>query len=167
MLFLQKNPFSKKNNNPSKVAQYNEHQFILANQNTDHHSKKYIEKYRQLLKGLHYKKLVVISKDFFRQDQKRIMTTPFPTYTPPKKNQSTNVALYKIHFMQSSFWIVFNNTRFNVINTAKQLKNKSLSIKSLPKVHVWRDKKGIIWTLDHRRIAAIILAGNIKKISVI
>ena len=69
--------------------------------------------------------------------------------------------------MQSSFWIVFNNTRFNVINTAKQLKNKSLSIKSLPKVHVWRDKKGIIWTLNHRRIAAIILAGNIKKIPVI
>jgi hypothetical protein len=53
-----------------------------------------------------------------------------------------------------------------VIQNAKDIKSGKLDISVLPVIKVWRDTEGRIWTLDHRRLAAIKLSGVIDKMTV-
>lgn len=53
-----------------------------------------------------------------------------------------------------------------VIQNAKDIKSGKLDISILPTIKVWRDTEGRIWTLDHRRLAAIKLSGVIEKVPV-
>ena len=55
---------------------------------------------------------------------------------------------------------------FTVINNAKAFKDGSLKVDDLPALRVWRDSENKIWTLDHRRLAAMKLSGNVKTAKV-
>lgn len=56
---------------------------------------------------------------------------------------------------------------FTVINNAKAFKNGTLKVEDLPALRVWRDVDGKIWTLDHRRLAAMKLSGAVKEAKVV
>jgi len=139
------------------------HQFILENQNTNYANKSIISRYKTILKGLHYHQVIKISEKFFNEDQKRIVTKPFPRYRSSLKPLPQSIPIKKIHFMQNSIWTLFSNNQYNILTTARAIKNHQLNINTLPKISVWQDQQRRIWTLDHRRLAAIILAGNIKN----
>ena len=109
----------------------------------------------------------VISEDFFNQDQKRIVSKPFPRYQMPSKPEPKTVPINAIHFMQTSIWGVFTQSKYDVITTAHQLKDHSLLISQLPKLEIWQDQQHRIWTLDHRRLAAMTMARNVKNVPVI
>jgi len=55
---------------------------------------------------------------------------------------------------------------YSVISNAKALRDGSLKVEQLPKLRVWRDSDGRIWTLDHRRLAAMRLSGVVNDIPV-
>lgn len=55
---------------------------------------------------------------------------------------------------------------YSVISNAKALRDGSLKVEQLPKLRVWRDSDGRIWTLDHRRLAAMRLSGAVNDIPV-
>ena len=145
-----------------------EHEYILSKENTPDHLSATTRKFRQILKGLNYFKVIILSDSFLHLDKQRLQTKPFPSFIPPSPTHSPkNIPIWKIHFMQNSIWVLFHNNKYDMITTAKLLKNHCLKISSLPKIHVWKDKNGHIWTLNHRRVAAAILAGNIKQLPVI
>ena len=55
---------------------------------------------------------------------------------------------------------------YTVINNARALKEGTLKVTDLPKLRVWRDEDGKVWTLDHRRLAAMRLSGAVDDIEV-
>jgi ppGpp synthetase/RelA/SpoT-type nucleotidyltranferase len=55
---------------------------------------------------------------------------------------------------------------YTVINNAKAIKYGTLDVSILPKLKVWRDVEGRIWSLDHRRLAAMKLSGALDKVTV-
>lgn len=55
---------------------------------------------------------------------------------------------------------------YSVISNARALRDGTLKVESLPKLRVWRDADGRIWTLDHRRLAAMRLSGSVNDIPV-
>ncbi len=62
-----------------------------------------------------------------------------------------------VRFMQSS---IKNQTgEYTVLGNAEALKKGILLPTDLALIRLWKDDKGNIWTLDHRRLAAFRLAG--------
>lgn len=55
---------------------------------------------------------------------------------------------------------------YTVVGNAQAIKAGKLDISKFPKLRVWRDVDGKIWTLDHRRLVAMRLAGNIEDVEV-
>ncbi len=143
------------------------HHQLLAIQNTNNNDRQTIDFFKKHLQGLNHHDIIQISASEFEQDQKRIQTKPFPRYSPPPTPQPKSIPINKIHFMQNSAWPVFTDQKHNVFSTSKNLKSRALSLNVLPKIHVWQDQQHQIWTLDHRRLAAMTLAGNIKKTPVV
>lgn len=47
---------------------------------------------------------------------------------------------------------------YTVLENEKALKSERLSPNYLPKIRIWKDSKGNLWTLDHRRLNAFRLA---------
>ena len=58
--------------------------------------------------------------------------------------------------MQNSIWGVFTQSQYDIITT-HQLKDQFI-VSQLPKLEIWQDQQHRIWTLDHRRLAAMTLA---------
>lgn len=143
-----------------------EHTFILQNQNISAQSDKIISDYSRILQGLDYKKLIKLTPAFIQRDRQRIMSTPFPTYAFPPSPTPKNLPTKQIHFMQNTAHTLFHNNKYDVITDARLFKQHKLSFKTTPIIRVWQDTTGVIWSLDHRRLASILLAGNIKTIPV-
>lgn len=62
-----------------------------------------------------------------------------------------------VRFMQSS---IKNQTgEYTVLGNAEALKKGMLLPTDLALIRLWKDDKGNVWTLDHRRLAAFRLAG--------
>ncbi|WP_299006110.1 hypothetical protein [uncultured Shewanella sp.] len=140
------------------------HQFLLFEFNSHDHSSQLISHFQKILLGLNYREIKVV-KDNARKNSK-IRSTPFPVFANIAPYKPTSIPTRSILFMQSSIHDVFHERRFDIITTAYQLQQKRIAITALPNIHVWRDSKGNIWTINHRRLASIILAGNIDKIPV-
>ena len=153
--------------NSTSTNYRNQHQFFTKYINSQQSSPAIQEHFKKILQGLNYTKMKVISEDFFNQDQKRIVSKPFPRYQMPSKPEPKTVPINAIHFMQNSIWGVFTQSKYDVITTAHQLKDHSLLISQLPKLEIWQDQQHRIWTLDHRRLAAMTMARNVKNVPVI
>ena len=57
--------------------------------------------------------------------------------------------------------------QYDIITTARQLQKRQLDVMALPTIHVWKDSENKIWTINHRRLATFILAGNMKVVPVV
>jgi RHS repeat-associated protein len=63
-----------------------------------------------------------------------------------------------IHFMQNNAKNRSKDGQYTVLDNAESLKRGTLDPNSIPKIRVWQDASGKVWTLDHRRLAAFRLA---------
>lgn len=89
-----------------------------------------------------------------------------PRYAEPGPNPPTRVDPAKIFFMQDACENLSQDGKYTVLENAKNFRNGSLKAESLPPIEVWMDEQGRIWSLDHRRLAAIRLAGNVDQVAV-
>lgn len=64
----------------------------------------------------------------------------------------------EIRFMQSNCNNDYSDGVHTVLENALDLKSGKLTPERLGVIRVWKDRQGRIWTLDHRRLAAIRLA---------
>lgn len=88
-----------------------------------------------------------------------------PTYSTSQKLGRATVDIDEIRFSQ----VDCNNGSeggYTVINNAKSFKEGTLKPSDLPALKVWRDTDGKIWSLDHRRLAAMRLSGVIENVEV-
>jgi hypothetical protein len=91
-------------------------------------------------------------------------------------NQPTSLPIDKIHFLQrAARWASLDNrdreetednAGYAVIRNALLLRREPELIHSLPKISVFQDKGGKIWTINHRRLAAYLLSGKISQVPV-
>ena len=85
--------------------------------------------------------------------QKKVGLCPVDHTNDPSGTVNPN----DVHFMQDS---IRNQTGdHTVLDNAEALRNGTLSVNDLPNIRIWEDKNGVLWTLDHRRLAAFRLAG--------
>ncbi|MBF0359806.1 MAG: hypothetical protein HQK49_02290 [Oligoflexia bacterium] len=69
-----------------------------------------------------------------------------------------------IHYMQGNCSNTTKDGIYTVIQNAKDIKAGKLDIKVIPRIGVWKDTTGRIWTVDHRRLASFVLSGSVKKV---
>ncbi len=121
------------------------------------------------LKGLNYERFYFASeeklKDKLNYYQFQEMVTPV---TAPK-NKELLIPIHNIHFMQHNcrYRSRPKNGGYSVLENARRLKDGSIQIIDIPPIHIWRDSTGKIWTLNHRRLAAYVLSGSVKKAYVV
>lgn len=89
-----------------------------------------------------------------------------PEFDKTQKLGKTTVDIKDIRWSQMAANNVSQDGKYTVINNAKSLRDGTLQLTKLPTIRVWRDTKGRIWTLDHRRLAAIKLSGVVRKLEV-
>ncbi len=90
--------------------------------------------------------------------------------------QPTTLPIDKIHFLQrAARWASLadrhceeteDNSSHSVIQNALQLKQDQRFIFAMPKIEVFRDTTGKVWTLNHRRLAACLLSGVVNQVPV-
>jgi hypothetical protein len=89
-----------------------------------------------------------------------------PRYDRLQKLGKAQISLRDIRFSQINCRNMSQDKKYSVVSNAKAIKEGTLDIKKLPTIRVWRDVEGRIWTLDHRRLAAMRLSGVVEKIEV-
>ncbi|MBF0362537.1 MAG: hypothetical protein HQK49_16075 [Oligoflexia bacterium] len=70
----------------------------------------------------------------------------------------------EIHYMQGGCSNTTKDGNYTVIQNAKDIKDGILDINVIPRIGVWKDTNGRIWTVDHRRLASFVLSGAVKKV---
>lgn len=134
---------------------------------------KSITELQREVKGLNYGGIVTwqldemadLNRNLVRYDEVDELGYAMPAYDKSQKLGNAVVDAKKIRFAQ----ITAQNDSaggYTVINNAHSLKNGSLKTTDLPKLRVWKDVNGNIWTLDHRRLAAMRLSGVVDKLEV-
>lgn len=88
-----------------------------------------------------------------------------PNYQAPLHPPS-QIWISDIRFMQDSASGLFNDNQHDIIELANQIKADSAILDKIPKIEVWQDDQGRIWTTNHRRLIGLILSGRISKIPV-
>lgn len=117
-----------------------------------------------LLRGLKYKKVITLPPGFDQDARER--TRPFPEFVESGPSAPGRLPLHVIRFMQSSIWDEFHDSAYDIITTAYQIQRGEIPVTALPAIHVWRDSRGRVWTLDNRRVAVFLLAGNVGEVPV-
>ncbi len=79
---------------------------------------------------------------------------------------SAEIPLDHIRFMQASASGIFQDRQHDIIENAKALQAGTLKITNMPKIEVWQDDQGRIWTTNHRRLITLLLSGIADKIPV-
>ena len=90
----------------------------------------------------------------------------FPTPDPKQAAGLGEASVNEIRYLQAQARNLSADGKYSVIGNAKDMKNGLLKPTDLPPIRVFRDTKGRIWSLDHRRLAAIKLSGAYDKIEV-
>lgn len=111
------------------------------------------------------KEITEVNRKILRYHGVEAFAAPIPAFSKSQKLGPATVHLEEIYFSQLACQ---NGSEggFTVINNAKALKDGSLKVTDLPKLRAWRDVNGKIWTLDHRRLAAMKLSGVVKNLDV-
>ena len=141
------------------------HQFVVRESLLDDFSSRAINSFKRYLDGLDYQSIVKLGAEFMKNDRTR--TQPFPEYVPAGSNAPKTVPIQDVHFMQRSIHDLSHDQKYDIITTARRLQKRQLDIMALPTIHVWKDSENKIWTINHRRLAAFILAGNMKVVPVV
>lgn len=127
------------------------------------------------LRGLDYagvlawteKKITGIKRDMALA-QMRFMAKKPPAFDKTQKLGEARVNIDELHFSQLNIGSkTGSNNEYTVFGNARAIKEGKLDVKIFPKLRVWRDVNGKIWTLDHRRLAAMRLSGVIDEVDVV
>jgi hypothetical protein len=150
----------------SSLKSYNNavHNWLLKNQLSQNDSKEVIEKFNSMLNTLNHNGIYRVNPTFWKNT--RVETLEFPEYASLELKPLI-VGLHQLHFMQASCWDLFCNDTYDVITTAIAIREGKLNFNTLHKIRVWQDIEGRIWTLDHRRVVAMILSGVVEYVPVI
>lgn len=134
------------------------------------------EKRVSLKRGLETKLLGLSYKEIFFNSESKLYDLlydyDYSKFTYPKvsslKEKSLSLPLSEIHFMQRSVRYASRkeNGGYSVVENAQMLRQGLLVPEDIPTIFVWRDESGKVWTLNHRRLSAFVLAGNIIEIPV-
>ncbi len=89
-----------------------------------------------------------------------------PIYDKTQKLGRAEIALKDIRFSQVNCRNMSQDKKYTVVGNAHAIREGKLDVKKLPTIKVWRDTQGRVWTLDHRRLAAMRLSGVIDKVEV-
>lgn len=105
--------------------------------------------------------------DVFLEPQQRWLKSAkmIPQYQAVT-SMPTRLNLSEIHFMQSHASNNFADAKYTVVENARALRDGKLNSDNLPPLGVWQDTSGKIWTVDHRRLASLILSGKIETVKV-
>lgn len=126
------------------------------------------------LRGLDYSGVVpwsprkseVVRRFAIEKLEMESLAAKMPVYDKTQKLGKTKVKVNDIRWSQMAANNVSQDGKYTVVGNAKAIKDGTLNITKLPTIRVWRDNQGRIWTLDHRRLAAIRLSGVIDEIEV-
>lgn len=134
---------------------------------------KTVKEIEQELDGLNYGGVVTWKLDEFADLNRKLvryhdvdeLAYKMPAFDKSQKLGTATVDAREIRFAQIS---AQNDSDggYTVINNARALKDGTLKTTDLPKLRVWRDVDGNVWTLDHRRLAAMRLSGAVDNIEV-
>lgn len=125
------------------------------------------------LVGLEYKGVIPwvpkesndLTRKLIRHHGLEHLADPIPTYDKTQKLGVKTVNIKDIRFSQVDCKNA-SDGGYTVINNAKAFKDGSLKPSDLPPLKVWQDVEGRIWSLDHRRLAAMRLSGTIQNAQV-
>jgi hypothetical protein len=132
-----------------------------------------IEKEKEL-KGLNYLSIVpwqpqkrkMVERFLVEKFDADFLAQKLPAFDKTQKLGAGRLAVADIRWSQVACRNMSQDGKYSVVSNAHAIKNGTLDIKILPTIRVWRDDKGRVWTLDHRRLAAIKLSGVVKEIPV-
>jgi len=91
---------------------------------------------------------------------------PIPRALRPPSQAPPELDPRQVRFMQSSISNHSAGKEHAVMETALDLREGRLRVSDLPVIRVWRDEQGRVWSLDHRRLASFLMAGNLERIPV-
>ncbi len=128
----------------------------------------------QELTGLNYAGIIpwkpmkrkAVSRFMVEKLNANFLAQKLPTFNKTQPLGVANVNIADIRWSQVACRNMSQDGKYTVIGNAHAIKNGTLDLKKLPTIRVWRDDQGRIWTLDHRRLAAIKLSGVVKEIPV-
>lgn len=107
-----------------------------------------------------------VKRFFIEKFNLNFLVQKMPTFNKSQKLGKAEVNVRDIRFSQIRCRNSSQDGKYSVLGNAKSIQEGTLKVTDLPTIRVWRDTEGRIWTLDHRRLAAIRLAGNVDKITV-
>lgn len=94
------------------------------------------------------------------------MTSLLPKYLPNQPLGKRTIKVRDIRWSQSQAANMSQDGKYTVVDNARALKAGTLNLNVLPVIRVWQDTQGRVWTLDHRRLAAIRMSGAFDEIPV-
>ncbi|MBF0301383.1 MAG: hypothetical protein HQK51_21945 [Oligoflexia bacterium] len=118
--------------------------------------------------GLNFCELVdrsKIKRDYRRE--KRMNLPEIDISQDILAGKEVELQIEDIHYMQAGCSNRTKDGVYTVVQNAKDIKYGKLDIKAIPKIRVWKDIYGNIWTLDHRRVASFVLSGAVQKVPAI
>lgn len=91
---------------------------------------------------------------------------PVPMIVDSQGHLPARLNLRDIHFMQNNISNNYADGKYTVVGNARAMRDGKLDPDSMPPIGVWKDASGKIWTMDHRRLAAMILSGKVESAKV-
>lgn len=93
-----------------------------------------------------------------------LLSKNIPEFDHAQKVGPAKVHINELHFSQ---YAASNHTgEYTVVGNAQAFKAGKLDPSKFPRLQVWRDTSGKIWTLDHRRLISMVMAGYDKELDV-
>lgn len=93
-----------------------------------------------------------------------LLSKNIPEFDHAQKVGPAKVHINELHFSQ---YAASNHTgEYTVVGNAQAFKAGKLDPSKFPRLQVWRDSTGKIWTLDHRRLISMVMAGYDKELDV-
>lgn len=121
-----------------------------------------IDYFTKVARDLNYCKIIKVDPKFWKESRKK---QPIPEFKEPICPPS-EIEVSQIRFMQESASGEFHDLKHDVFGLAYDLKSGKIKIQDLPIIEVWQDTQGRIWTINHRRLIALVLSGTPKTIPV-
>lgn len=145
---------------------------VLAGSCTSLFSENYIDKTLVInelnLKGLNYNSITSTEKSSEQLKDDLYNSYGVPVPKPISFTGLNTLPISEIFFMQGNARSKSSKSRggYLVTDNAQKLRNSNLSVKDLPMITVWKDTTEKVWTLNHRRLVAMILSDVVFTVPV-
>jgi hypothetical protein len=114
----------------------------------------------------HPRKRDAVKRFFIEKFGMNELGQELPAFDKTQQLGKADVDIMDIHWSQVNARNMSQDGKYSVVGNAKSFKEGKLKVSDLPPIRVWRDATGKIWTLDHRRLAAMRLSGVVEQVPV-